>query len=131
MSRWLLLPLLLAACQGDDDDAPSTADPTAESADTAVVDTGTPADAVCADAPRITWENFGAGFVTEACQSCHASTTPNRQGAPASVTFDSEEEALALADRILARVVDAGDMPPQGGITSDDRYLVEVWLRCP
>ena len=85
----------------------------------------------CADAAITTWETFGAGFVTQHCQPCHASTTNERQGAPDTVTFDTEEEVLAQADRILARATgDDPDMPPEGGVGADDRYLLEVWLSC-
>ena len=54
---------LLLACTGDATD------------DTAVAD-------ACADAPVVTYETFGAGFLLENCQSCHASTAPDRKGAP-------------------------------------------------
>jgi len=86
---------------------------------------------MCAEAPVVTWENFGAGFIVERCQPCHASTSPNRNDAPESVTFDNHEEVLGWTDRILARVLDAGDpMPPQGGVDDDDLLLLEIWLSC-
>jgi uncharacterized membrane protein len=95
-------------------------------------DSPLPADTgACADAPVLTWANFGAGFLIENCQSCHASTSPDRNGAPESVTFDTEAEALALQDRILIRAAgDAPDMPPEGGITEEDRHRLELWLTC-
>lgn len=86
---------------------------------------------LCADAPVTTYDNFGAGFLTQSCATCHASTTLDRNGAPPGVVFDTEEDVWAQADRILA--VTAGDaptMPPQGGVTEDDRYRLEVWLTC-
>jgi uncharacterized membrane protein len=86
---------------------------------------------ICVDAPTVTWANFGAGFITQHCQACHASSTPDRHGAPESVLFDTEEQVWALADRILARAVgEAPTMPPQGGVSEDDIYLLEVWLTC-
>lgn len=84
----------------------------------------------CTDAPVTTWDNFGAGFVTQNCQSCHASTADNREGAPEDVFFDSSDDVAAHADRMLVRVVDEPTMPPQGGVSDDDRYRFEVWLRC-
>ena len=111
MSRLLLLAALalgLAACEVDDETA-----------------------AFCADSPVVTYENFGAGFLTQNCDSCHASTTADRQEAPDDVVFDSEDEALVWGDRILARAAaDDADMPPEGGVAADDRYLLEVWLVC-
>jgi uncharacterized membrane protein len=86
---------------------------------------------LCAGAPVVTWENFGAGFIVERCQTCHASTSPNRNDAPEEVTFDTEEQVQAWADRILARVLDdANPMPPQGGVDDDDLTLLETWLGC-
>jgi uncharacterized membrane protein len=86
---------------------------------------------LCEDAPVVTWDNFGAGFVTQSCQSCHASTTPDRHGAPEDVVFDTEEDVWAWSDRILVRSIgEEPTMPPQGGVSEDDRYLLEVWLTC-
>lgn len=86
---------------------------------------------LCADAPVVTWDNFGAGFITQECQPCHASTAANRQDAPADVTFDTREQAWAWADRILARAAtDPATMPPEGGVEADDRLLLQVWLLC-
>ena len=86
---------------------------------------------LCATAPVVTYETFGSGFLTENCQTCHASTSPDRTEAPEEVTFDSPEAAWTWADRILVRAGgDTPTMPPMGGTTPDDRYLLEVWLTC-
>lgn len=111
--RRLLLALALAAGCGEKD-----VDSAAE--------TG-----FCATAPVSTWENFGAGFFTQECQSCHASESPERNGAPDVVTFDSEEEVLAQVALVLE--VATGEeptMPPEGGVREEDRYMLEAWLRC-
>jgi len=101
------------------------------------VDSGTPdidtgeLDPLCVDAPVVTWSSWGEGFVSQNCQSCHRSTSTDRRGAPEDIIFDTEEDALSQADRILARA--AGNeptMPPSGGVSEDDRYLLEVWLTC-
>ena len=108
-----MIALLLTGCGGQTTDS---------AADT---------DGLCADAPVVTWDNFGDGFLTENCQACHASTTDNRNGAPETVTFDTKEEAMIWADDILQVVTgDAPSMPPQGGISDDDRLLVTYWLTC-
>ncbi len=88
-------------------------------------------DPLCEEAPVVTWDYWGEGFIQESCQSCHASTSSNRRGAPESVSFDTEEQVLDQAAAILA--VATGEeptMPPGGGVSEDDRYLLEVWLRC-
>lgn len=89
------------------------------------------ASELCADAPVTTWDNFGAGFLKQSCDTCHAASAPDRHGAPVAATFDSEEDVWALADRILVRATGEGaSMPPQGGVPEDDRYRLAVWLSC-
>ncbi len=129
-----LLLALAAGCQEGDD--PAT-DHTSDSSDSTTEDTATTATGatdtgvdLCDDAPVVTWENFGAGFVTENCQACHASTAPDRLGAPPDVVFDDEDHVFEQASGVLSRVVDQGTMPPQGGISDDERYLTDVWLSC-
>ncbi len=105
-----LLGALLAGCGGKD----------------ATDDTG-----VCAEAPLVTWETFGHGFLIENCQGCHASTSTWRVGAPEDVSFDTLEDAWTHADRILERAGGATpSMPPAGGTSEDDRWRLEMWLRC-
>ncbi len=104
---WALTLLLAAGC------APEAAD--------------TAAALPCGEV--VTWATFGEGFTRDYCQVCHASTAPDRHGAPASVTFDTEAEALALADRIRARAGGlAPDMPPGGGVPEDELALLACWL---
>lgn len=96
--------------------------------DTALLDS---ADPFCADAPVVTYNNFGEGFLLANCQSCHASTAPDRHEAPEDVTFDTVEQAWAWAGAILAAATgEAPEMPPRGGIDEDDRVRLEWWLRC-
>lgn len=90
---------------------------------------GCAADPVCEDAPVVAWENFGDGFVRGHCQGCHASTAPDRHGAPHDVTFDAEADVRRRADDVLA-LVESGAMPPGGGVTDDDLALLRVWLGC-
>ncbi len=122
-------PLFIAALflatgctQSDDDDTSDGTD-----TDTAVTVSD---DEFCQDQPVVTYDNHGKGFMIENCQACHASTAPNRYGAPDAVTFDNEAECWDWRDRILIRTIDIEDMPPQGGVEADDRLLTEIWLRC-
>lgn len=110
---WMIVALL--AC----DRAPSS------SADTGEHD-------VCAEADPVTWEGFGEAFFATHCQPCHASTSTDRMGAPADVTFDTEDQVLALADRILrAATGDTPFMPPGGGeVTDAERAQLEIYLTC-
>ena len=83
------------------------------------------------DAPIETWETFGQGFLLAQCQGCHASSTPERFGAPEEVVFDTREDAIFYKDRILARAAGTDPtMPPNGGSSDEDRERLRLWLTC-
>ena len=130
--RWILLMVL--GCGGKSSDPPPLPefDEATDSADTgADADSGEPEADFCDDAPNLSWNNFGQGFLTEACQGCHATAADNRYGAPDEVVFDTAEVTWAQADRILARATgDFPSMPPLGGTSATDRQKLEIWLRC-
>lgn len=89
------------------------------------------ADAFCADAPTVTWESHTEALLTQWCQPCHASDAANRHDAPASVTFDTEDDAVRWAERIQAVATgDAPTMPPSIELPEEDLLHLEVWLRC-
>lgn len=121
-----MIALVLLACEGDQEGGKDKDGPD---------DTGTPVTEelpeICVDAPVVTYDNFGKGFVTEACQPCHASTTLDRHDAPDNIVFDTEQQVWIWSGTILE--VATGEeptMPPEGGVSDDDRYLLEVWLTC-
>lgn len=125
-AAWLL------ACSGAPD-AVDSADRDTDPGDTDPIDTDPPdtAAAFCDGAPTLAYTNFGEGFLRENCQGCHASTTPERYGAPDHVTFDTVEEAWTWSARILVRSTgESPTMPPQGGVSADDRTRLLWWLRC-
>jgi hypothetical protein len=133
----MLLGLLLACSSPSTPTADKAGDDSAAAGDSAGPEDSAPADdsaaidPFCDDQPVVTWANFGAGFLLGACQGCHASTTPDRHGAPEGVSFDNVDEAWAWQPRILARATgEAPTMPPLGGINEADRLLLEIWLRC-
>ncbi len=104
--------LFVLACATADAERTDTADP-------------------CADAPYASWESFGAGFLTESCQTCHAASSPDRHGAPENVTFDTAADAWSWAERILVTTLgEAPTMPPQGGLDDADKVLLDAWLTC-
>ena len=82
----------------------------------------------CAAAP--TWDGWVNGFFVSYCDSCHSATTADRHNAPPTITFDTEEQASALAGRIQVRVVDETTMPPAGGVFPEDLDKLESWLGC-
>ncbi|MEQ1564290.1 MAG: hypothetical protein ABMA64_01545 [Myxococcota bacterium] len=82
-------------------------------------------DTGCAES----FDDHAASVLITYCDACHAERAADRHGAPASVTFDTADQAADWADRIAARV-DAGDMPPGGGVTEQDVASLDVWLEC-
>jgi hypothetical protein len=113
---WLVF---LFACSGDGGDSAPESDPTSTDR--------------CTGAPIVTWDNFGAGFLNENCDSCHASTVEGeaRNDAPEAVHFDTKEEAWAWSAVILRMATgDDPAMPPEGGPSEDDRMRLFWWLGC-
>jgi uncharacterized membrane protein len=63
------------------------------------------------------------------CTGCHASFLQgaDRNGAPTGVDVDTYAGAVQWADRSNARI-QAGSMPPSGGLSSSDRELFQKWV---
>jgi hypothetical protein len=63
------------------------------------------------------------------CTSCHSSSLAGaaRGGAPAGVDYDTYEAAVANSDRGNSRI-QAGTMPPGGGVSSTDLALFAAWV---
>jgi hypothetical protein len=110
-----LLAALLAACAStatDDDSAsaaPCVKDP---------------------DGAYPTWGTFGRAFFLDYCESCHARSTPQRFGAPATVHFDTEEDVVAQRAAVRRAVIEAGTMPRGGGVPEEDLAALERYLDC-
>lgn len=86
---------------------------------------------LCADAPVLMYANFGEGFLIENCQSCHASASGDRNGAPEGVVFDTLADVVSQSALILdVATGDDPSMPPQGGVDEEDREKLEIWLTC-
>ena len=114
----------------------SSGDTSVQSEPSSVSDPSEPADipetdeGLCEDAPAVTWDNWARSLFITHCQGCHASSSPNRYGAPEDIHFDHESATIDQADRIWIRVIEEENMPPAGGILEDDLYLLDIWLRC-
>jgi uncharacterized membrane protein len=94
-------------------------------------DSGLGGEDECADAPMVTWENYGEAILAEHCQSCHASTANDRYGAPEGVAFDTIEQVRTHRVRILA-VTDPATrtMPPAVALEEIDYERLRIWLTC-
>jgi uncharacterized membrane protein len=80
----------------------------------------------------LTYENFGAEFFAQWCESCHAASSTNRNGAPPNVTFDTQAEVIQWKDRIYARAADDNTSMPLGpnGPDTTTRFQLGDWLAC-
>jgi uncharacterized membrane protein len=106
--------LLLLACAGPSESSPPDSAPPPE----------------CASAPDVTWQNWGHGFFLTYCGACHSATSPNRDGAPENVNFDTKADVVGMKDRIRVRVLEEQSMPLGGGVYEEDLELLNVMLAC-
>ena len=86
---------------------------------------------VCTSSDVPSYQEWTNGFLLSKCQPCHASTTTNRYGAPEQVTFDTYEQVDTWIESIARTVLEEETMPPSGGVTDEERALLELWLDCP
>lgn len=75
------------------------------------------------------YENFGAGFMTEYCQGCHAQGAIDREGAPVDIYFDAFADVLMHKETIIDELQEE-QMPPAGGIPLEERDAAIEWLKC-
>jgi len=75
------------------------------------------------------YENFGAAFLTENCQGCHAQEARDREGAPSAVFFDTKADVLSQLDVMIAEI-EMQTMPPAGGLSEEELSAALEWLNC-
>lgn len=94
------------------------------------------ANAPCTD---LTYENFAGspdGFMATYCTTCHSSAligADERQGATEGFDFDTLDGVQAQLERIRARAVVDGTMPPQAADatpTADELEQLAEWIDC-
>ena len=68
-------------------------------------------------------------ILSQNCIRCHSSGNSGtaRNGAPSGVNFDTYALAVASSQRANVRI-QAGSMPPGGGIPQSQRNLFQAWL---
>jgi hypothetical protein len=95
--------------------------------------TGSVADTAdtCAEVPVLDWADVGEPLLLEYCDSCHTATSPDRQGAPESVTFDTYEQVVTFRAPMLAAIEgDPPAMPPLLTMPENEHALFVSWLEC-
>ena len=78
----------------------------------------------------LTWNNWGEGFFTTWCQSCHSRTTPQRNGAPEGMNFDTLTDVFEWQAAIRDSVIDNDRMPKGGGIPNDVKEQLIEYMDC-
>jgi uncharacterized membrane protein len=81
---------------------------------------------------QLTYDNFGRHFIDTYCQSCHGSTSVNRQGAPGEYIFDTQAQIQHWAARIYVRAASTNDSMPPGPADPPlaERNQLADWLAC-
>jgi len=110
MTRWLWL--VLAAC-----------DPQAMTIDQY---------ACPASGTQLTYDNFGAQFFADHCNSCHSAQAGDRHGAPDAYRFDTLDEVHQRAARIFVNSAGPNTTMPPGPYDPpvDQRDQLAEWLSC-
>jgi uncharacterized membrane protein len=90
---------------------------------------GNDLDPVCSSSD-LTYETFGAPFVTTWCRGCHSRDQAMRQQAPEDINFDTRDDIVRFSGAIRTRAGLARTMPPAGGPSAEERRLLVEWLGC-
>jgi hypothetical protein len=152
--------LQLGACKGDDDDSGDQAHDagTCEDTDHGAADmdhgadddagsdhdhdaeeVGPPSGATCPSDNKLTYDNFGKGFMTAYCTRCHSSKLTkcsDRMGAPFEHDFDTFPGIIGVANHIDEKAAAGPDstnatMPLDGKKPSTaERKQLGQWLAC-
>jgi hypothetical protein len=87
----------------------------------------------CDRQPPLNWSNFGEGFFSLHCTSCHSSENSDvqRSGAPIGLDFDTYSEVVREVSRIeIAAIGDDAAMPPSSKPTEAEIAMLSEWLTC-
>jgi hypothetical protein len=84
------------------------------------------------DGTKLTYENFGRGFLATSCQTCHGQSGDDRKGAPQSFDFGTLDGVRAHRDRIFARAAANNTSMPPGpdDPPAGERAKLAEWLAC-
>jgi hypothetical protein len=81
---------------------------------------------------KLTYDDFGRGFLAANCQVCHGQPSNERRGAPPEVDFHSRDEVVRWKERIFVRAAANNTSMPPGpdDPPEQDRYMLADWLAC-
>jgi len=87
----------------------------------------------CRPESKLTYDNFGKGFMLTWCGGCHTSNlkSTDRAGAPIEMNFGSQALVKKHLQRIYTRAaIKGGSMPPSAPVPPEERARLAEWLRC-
>ena len=78
------------------------------------------------------YQNFGASFLARHCETCHAKSASERNGAPQNVTLDSRDDVVRWRDRIFDNAAAGNTSMPPGpdDPPRSERDALADWLAC-
>ena len=76
------------------------------------------------------YEDWAEGFFLGKCLPCHSQDMRETFGAP-DIDMHSFETILDNLSIIHNSVLESERMPPGGGLSQEERSLLEQWLECP
>lgn len=81
---------------------------------------------------KLTYDNFGRGFMDAHCQRCHGAPSEDRNGAPSGYDFSSVDAVRKYKSRIFSRAAaDNTTMPPgPDDPPVEEREHLAEWLAC-
>lgn len=87
----------------------------------------------CPKGTYLTYENFGAGFLSTYCLSCHSAqmTEGKRGGAPLAANFDTAYDASRYRALMLTKTQGSNpSMPPGQILKPKEKAAFAEWLNC-
>jgi mono/diheme cytochrome c family protein len=80
----------------------------------------------------LTYQDFGAPFMSAHCDSCHSAPDGDRNGAPDDYVFATQADIEAHAAQIFLDAADTNDSMPPGPdtIPPEQRTDLAIWLAC-
>lgn len=102
-------------------------DNTFDTANTPETDSKSP---TCMNDSLLTWNNWGEGFFQTWCQSCHSRNTPQRNGAPENLNFDTLDDVIKWQSSIFDSVIASERMPKGGGIPAGVQQQLIEYMDC-
>ena len=71
---------------------------------------------------RIAFDQVKASVFTTSCRGCHS-------GIGLELDFSTHEVTQKFSEEIFNRVFVAQNMPPRGGLTDEQKLLLQTWLQ--